>query len=103
MAVEDISYAVEKLLEELATNSPNLTTSDFSAIRLAIAEDWRLAAVPPETEYVMGYGKEHYEGIGTNIVPTGKYRVGQDQVEDVTVLKEMMEKSLQDQGGEEDG
>jgi len=42
MAVEDISYAVEKLLEELATNSPNLTTSDMTAIKAAIAGEGRL-------------------------------------------------------------
>jgi hypothetical protein len=42
MAVEDISYAVDKLLEALATNSPNLTPSDIEAIRKAIAGEGRL-------------------------------------------------------------
>jgi len=45
MAVEDISYAVEKLLEELATNSPNLTTSDMTAIKAAIAGEGRLECI----------------------------------------------------------
>ena len=42
MAVEDISYAVNKLLETLATDSPNLTPSDMTAIKLAIAGEGRL-------------------------------------------------------------
>ena len=42
MAVEDISYAVDKLLEELATNSPNLTASDMTVIKSAIAGEGRL-------------------------------------------------------------
>jgi len=56
-----------------------LLPSDFTVIRAAIEEGWRLVAVPPETEYVDGFCREHYEGIGTNIEPTGRYRVGQDQ------------------------
>ena len=45
MAVEDISYAVDKLLEELATNSPNLTPSDITAIKSAIAGEGRLECI----------------------------------------------------------
>ena len=57
MAVEDISYAVEKLLEELATNSPNLPTADMWAIKLRISGECSRLAPMKGCESCQGSGE----------------------------------------------
>ena len=73
MAVEDISYAVEKLLEELATNSPNLTPSDITAIKSAIAGEGRLFILTPSEAHMVGEYRWNLQ------VARDKWERGQDQ------------------------
>ena len=73
MAVEDISYAVEKLLEELATNSPNLTPSDMTVIKAAIAGEGRLFILTPSEAHMVGEYRWNLQ------VARDKWERGQDQ------------------------